>query len=81
MSESVIEVIKLKNGNIALRNSEEPDHHLVTISFSEPVQNMLQGAQMIIAQRMIQAGVDTFRQIQLEQLKAVHEASQQDKLH
>ena len=81
MSDSVIEIVKLKNGDIALRNSTEPDQHMVTIKFSDGLQNMLQGAQMLIAQRMIQAGIDTFQQLQLEQLKAAEDAQSKGLLH
>ena len=81
MSDPVIEIIKLKNGDIALRHPDSPEHYLVTISFSEQVQAMLQGAQLEIAQSMIQAGMDSFRKIQLEQLSAARQTAERGLLH
>lgn len=80
MSEPVIEIVKLENGDIVLRHSDTPNAHMVTISFSEQLGNTLQGAEMHIAQSMIQAGMDTFQRIQLDQLKA-HETAQKGMLH
>ena len=81
MAESVIEIIKLENGDIVLRQAEHPDKNLVTISFSEPVQDLLQGLQLQIGQSMIQAGMDAFRTIQHEQLKAAESAATRGRLH
>lgn len=81
MSAPVIEIVKLKNGDIALRHPDLPDQNLVTINFSDQVQGMLQGIELEVAQNMIQAGMDAFRQIQLEQLSAAKRAAEKGLLH
>ena len=81
MKDPVIEIIKLANGDIALRHSDNPGQNLVTVSFAEPVLNMLQGSQLQVGQSMIQAGMDTFRAIQQEHLHAAERAATEGMLH
>ncbi|NND81083.1 MAG: hypothetical protein HKN50_01510 [Gammaproteobacteria bacterium] len=81
MKESVIEIVKLANGDIALRHADDPHQNLVTISFSQPVQDMLQGMQLHVGHSMLRAGMDTFKAIQLENLQAAERAAAQGLLH
>jgi len=64
MSESIIELVQLENGDIALRSSDNPDKPLVTISISEEVQNLLPGEKLDVANAMIEAGIERYQEIQ-----------------
>lgn len=81
MSDPVIELVKLENGDIALRHSDEPDEHLVTITFSKDVREMLQVDQMEVARAMVEAGMDSFREIQVQRIKEVEAAVEAGRLH
>ena len=81
MSDPVIELVKLDTGDIALRHSDEPETHLVTINFSDDVKEMLQYDQMEVARAMVEAGMDSFRQIQVQRIKEVEAAMQAGRLH
>ena len=67
MSDHVLEIVKLESGDIVLRRSDDSDHHLVTINFADQVQDMPKEVQLLIAQSMIQAGINTFRELQINQ--------------
>lgn len=69
MSESIIELVQLENGDIALRNSDDPDAPLVTISISKDVQNLLPGDRIDIANAMIEAGIERYQEIQLVRME------------
>lgn len=71
MSDPVIELVKLDNGDIALRQSDEPDEHMVVITFSDAVKNMLQIDQMDVARVMVEAGMDRVREIQVQRIQEV----------
>jgi len=71
MPDPVLEIVKLENGDIVLRRSDDNDRHLVTINFADQVQDMPQEVQLLIAQSMIQAGISTFRELQLNQQRSV----------
>lgn len=81
MSDSVIELIKLDNGDIALRHSDAPDNHLLTIAFSDQVQEFLQFDQMEVARAMVEAGMNSYRNIQLQRVKELSEAASSGMLH
>lgn len=81
MTDSVIELIKLENGDIALRNADSPDEYLLTIKFSDPVKGMLQFDQMEVARAMVEAGMDSFREIQVQRIKEVEAAVESGRLH
>lgn len=81
MSDPVIELVKLENGDIALRQSDEPEEHLVTINFSSQVKEMLQYDQMEVARAMVEAGMDSFREIQMQRIKEVEAAVEAGRLH
>lgn len=81
MSDPVIELVKLENGDIALRNSEAPEEPLLTITYSDQVKGLLQFDQMDVAKAMVEAGMDRFREIQVQRIKEVEAAVQEGRLH
>lgn len=81
MSDSVIELVKLENGDIALRSSDQPDEHMVTITFSPAIKAMLQFDQLEVARAMVEAGMDSAQEIQVQRIKEVEEAVGSGQLH
>ena len=69
MSEPRIELVQLANGDIALRRSDNPDEPLVTITISDQVQDLLPMDKIDIAQSMVEAGIERYRDIQLERVE------------
>ena len=69
MSDPIIELVQLENGDIALRNSDNPDQPLVTISISEQVQNLLPGDRIDVANAMIEAGIERYQGIQFQRME------------
>jgi len=56
MSDPVIELVQLENGDIVLRNSDNPNQPLVTIVISDKVANLQPEDKMDIANAMVEAG-------------------------
>lgn len=81
MSEPVIELIKLENGDIALRQADQPEEHLLVIKFSEQVKDFLQFDQMEVARAMVEAGMDSYRDIQMQRIEELEEATESGMLH
>tara|TARA_B110000503_G_scaffold100965_1_gene150982 strand:- start:36 stop:293 length:258 start_codon:yes stop_codon:yes gene_type:complete len=63
MSVSLLEIVVLPNGDIALQRANKKDEPLISISFSEEVQEFLLDAKMDMAKVMIDAGVELFEQL------------------
>jgi hypothetical protein len=63
MSATLLEIVVLPNGDIALQRANEKDEPLISISFSEEVQEFLLDAKMDMAKVMIDAGVELFEQL------------------
>ena len=63
MSVSLLEIVVLPNGDIALQRANEKDVPLIRISFSEEVLDFLLDAKMDMAKVMIDAGVELFEQL------------------
>ena len=80
-TDSIIELVQLENGDIALRNSDTPDAPLLTINFSEQVRNFLQADQMSVANAMVEAGINRYRDVQMERIKEGREAAYTGVLH
>ncbi len=72
MSESRIELVQLENGDIALRRSDAPDKPMVTIRISDEVQDLLPNDKIDIAQSMVEAGIERYRDIQIERVEDEH---------
>lgn len=80
-TDSIIELVQLENGDIALRNSSTPDEPLLTINFSDQVRGFLQADQMSVANAMVGAGINRYRDVQVERIKEGREAAQTGMLH
>lgn len=80
-TDSIIELVQLENGDIALRNSDTPDEPLLTINFSEQVRSFLQADQMLVANAMVEAGINSYRDVQMERIKEGREAAATGMLH
>ncbi len=68
-SESRIELVQLANGDIVLRNSDNPDDPLVIITISDQVDDLMPMDKIDIAQSMIEAGIERYRDIQVERVE------------
>lgn len=80
-TDSIIELVQLENGDIALRNSDAPAVPLLTINFSEQVRSFLQADQMTVANAMVEAGINSYRDVQMERIKEESEAVEAGMLH
>jgi len=69
MSEPVIELVQLENGDIVLRNSDNPDQPLVTISISDKVADLQPQDKMDIANAMVEAGIERYQDIQFKRVE------------
>lgn len=67
--DDTIELVKLANGDIALRHSSKRDEPLVTISISDQVDGILSSDKIDIAQSMVEAGIDRYRHIQNQRVE------------
>ena len=81
MSDPIIELVKLENGDIALRNSDVPDEPLVTIVFSEQISSFLQTDQLEVARAMVEAGMACYQNIHSERTEQVKQATEAGMLH
>ena len=68
-SESRIELVQLANGDIALRHSDNPDEPLVIIKISDSVDDLMPMDKIDIAQSMVEAGIERYRDIQVERIE------------
>ncbi len=71
-SESRIELVQLANGDIALRRSDNPDEPLVLITISDQVDDLMPMDKIDIAQSMVEAGIERYRDIQVERVEEAH---------
>ncbi len=63
MTLSMLEIVMLPNGDIALRRDSESGEPMVRIRFSSQAKAHLQGYQMDIARAMIDAGIEELESI------------------
>lgn len=68
-SESRIELVQLANGDIALRHTDNPDEPLVIIKISDKVDDLMPMDKIDIAQSMVEAGIERYRDIQVERIE------------
>ena len=68
-SESRIELVQLANGDIALRHSDNPEEPLVIIKISDNVDDLMPMDKIDIAQSMVEAGIERYRDIQVERIE------------
>ena len=57
MPTSFLEIVELKDGDIALRSAEDNSEPLVRIRFSEESRHYMMGNALEVAKVMIQAGI------------------------
>jgi len=69
MSDPIIELVQLENGDIVLRNSDKPDQPLVTISISDEVENLQPEDKMELANAMVEAGIERYQDIQFKRVE------------
>ena len=69
MSNSIIELVQLENGDIVLRKSDNHDQPLVTISISDHVENVLPEDKLDIANAMVEAGIERYQEIQFKRVE------------
>lgn len=81
MSDPIIELVQLENGDIALRSSDNPEEPLVTISISKKVENLLPGDRLEIANAMIEAGIECYQDIQFQRTEELRTAQESGLLH
>ena len=67
MPTSLLEIVELENGDVALQKADDDQEELVVIHFSDEVKTMLQQDHVQIARGMIQAGLQIVGQMQEEQ--------------
>ena len=60
MDESLLELVELANGDVALKRVDGDEKPLLEIRFSEESQLALSEMKMIIARAMVEAGVQAF---------------------
>lgn len=80
-SEHVIELVQLPNGDIALRDSQNPERPLVTIKFSDAVENLLPADKLDIGKAMVEAGIQRFGEIQYQRGQDTQAANEAGLLH
>ncbi|MGK0376155.1 MAG: hypothetical protein ACJA2E_002646 [Arenicella sp.] len=68
-SEARIELVQLANGDIALRHSDNPEQPLVVITISDQVDDLMPMDKIDIAQSMVEAGIERYRDIQVERVE------------
>jgi len=68
-NESRIELVQLANGDIALRHADNPDEPLVVITISDKVEDLMPMDKIDIAQAMVEAGIERYRDIQVERVE------------
>jgi len=80
-SEQIIELVQLSNGDVALRDSENPEQPLVTIKFSDAVENLLPADKLSIGKAMVEAGIERFGEIQYQRVEDAQAAGEAGLLH
>lgn len=73
MSTSLLELVELPNGDIALKKADS-DEQLVNIHFSEESEIALSQMKMLVARAMIEAGIDAFTEINNTKLQELEES-------
>lgn len=68
--ETVLELIENEKGQIVLRDAGDSENPLVTIAFSEKVQDMLGSDVQLVGHQMVQAAIEAVMQKQVSQWHA-----------
>lgn len=81
MSRTLFEIVVLPNGDIALQRANEKDEPLISISFSDEVQEFLLDAKMDVAKVMIDSGIELFEQLGSESMSMEEGSLETGSLH
>jgi len=81
MSDPIIELVQLENGDIVLRHSDKPDQPLVTISISDQVANLKPEDKLDLANAMVEAGIERYQDIQFKRVEESNHHSPSQLLH
>ncbi|HAU69144.1 MAG: hypothetical protein P8I38_08530 [Arenicella sp.] len=79
--ETTVELVHLKNGDIALRRADSPEQPMVVIRFSDSSLSLVAPDKMDIARAMVEAGIQRFGDIQSQRVEEAKEAAEQGMLH
>lgn len=60
MSYALLEIVQLENGDVVLRRSDDDKQVLLTLQFSEEINEQLEGVKLEVAKAMIQGGAGAF---------------------
>lgn len=63
LEETVLEIIELPNGEIALKRIDDDSSPLVKIRFSKESEVLLDNMKMLVARAMIEAGMDAYAEL------------------
>ena len=68
--EAILELVQLEGGELALRNADSEQEHLVKIQFNDEVKALLGDQTPMVAQHMIQAALFGLLEKQMNQWQA-----------
>lgn len=63
VTSTVLELIELPNGEIALKRADSDDKPLVNIRFSEESEMAMDDVKMQVARAMVEAGIEAFAEL------------------
>ena len=82
MSDKVVELVQLENGDIILKDSEKSEQEpLMKLSFSDDVNKLLKSTKLDIARVMLEAGIERHHELLLAQEEQVVESKKSNLLH
>ena len=80
MTEKIMELVLLENGDIVLRDADSSDNEpMMKLSFSKDVNKLLKNSKLDIARVMLEAGIERHQEIELA--KEQQESKSTDLLH
>lgn len=77
MTEKVMELVQLENGDVVLRDVDSSGEPVMTLSFSKGVNNLLDKSKLDIAKVMLEAGIQRHQEL----MQAQDQASNSGLLH
>lgn len=82
MSEKVVELVQLENGDIILRDSDDSNQEpLMKLSFSDDISQLLQGSKLDIARVMLEAGLERHQELLLSKEQQTPDSNKSGFLH
>lgn len=82
MTEKVMELVLLENGDIVLRDADSAENEpLMKLSFSEDVNKLLKNSKLDIARAMLEAGIERHQEIELAKEQTRQEPKDSNLLH